>query len=636
MTIAAEESRQWALAAAQPPPALTVWQWADGHRSLPSDNAEPGPYRSSRVPYWREVVECMGPGDPCREIVVMKGAQIGASTALAENVVGYYIEHDPCPIILVRPDIEDAEQVSKERFQPMFDSTPSLVPLVGNSEGRRKSSSTLRQKRYPGGTFTLIGAKTPTGLRSKAARILIFDEVDAYGLEAGKEGDPIALGVVRSRTFANRKAVMFSTPTARGRSRIESAYETSDKRHYHVPCPHCGAFQRLAWGDKHNQGGVKWDGVDAGSGVPVNVRYECKHCAVSIYEQHKEAMLEAGEWVAEYPDREVRGYHLSALYSPWLTWADAVAEFLAAGNDPAKLKPFVNTVLAETWDEDAQLSAKDEDLVALCERWWTTGDEVTVPAGAGLLTAGVDTQGDRLELVVRAWGVGEEAWTIDRRVLYGDPSGPAVWDDLERILTSTYPHESGTRLPIAAVGIDLGGHHRTEVLRFCEPRHARKVWAVKGIGIRPAPWPRRPGKAKNSTCPIYGVGVDPIKGREYARLRAALRLMHAGQSRTGGGMVHFPVAEWCDADYFRQLTAEVVRQKPSKGRYVEEWHLPNGRRNEVLDCHVYSYAVLHGLLLLGVKLDTAVATANAGPAKEATGPPRKMVGFNAGAPRLRR
>lgn len=631
----------WGREGLRPPPKLKVWEWADIHRQLPPTSAEQGKYRSSRVPYWREVVEFFDPECPYQELVVMKGARIGASVSLAENVIGYFIEHDPCPIILVRPTIKDAEENSKLRLEPMFESTPALRELLGaegetvkkkgpQRRGRRRKKQTIKTKTYRGGAFYTIGANSKTDMRGKDGRILIGDEIDAYPLETGDEGDPWRLLLVRSRTFPNRKAAMFSTPAVKGRSRIEKAYLASTMGRFHLPCPRCGAYQALKWGDRDRPGGVKWDAVQ--NGVPVNVHYQCEHCFGAIYDHEKEWMLDRRELVHEHPDRLALGVHISGLYSTLnFTWHQAVCEFLAAGDDPAMLKVFVNTVLAETWDEDARSRPANDDALDLRERWWGDGDEVLVPSGAGVLTAGVDTQDDRLEVVVRAWGVGEEAWTVDRKILWGDTSAPAVWDDLDRLLMGTYAHACGGRLGIAAAALDTGGHRPNEVLRFCESRHGRKVWAVKGDARRPQPWPRRPTRPKKSPCPLYVVGVNGIKEREYSRLRAALRLHHAGKPRNGAGMVHFPDAEWCDEEYFAQLTSEVRRVKQSGGKWVEEWHLPNGRRNEVLDCHVYSYAALHGLLLLGVKVEAAVEAANAGPAKEeAEAAPAKVVGFKQG------
>ena len=42
---------------------------------------------------------------------------------------------------------------------------------------------------------------------------------------------------------------MASTPTIKGVSRIELAWRESDQRDYFVPCPKCGHYQVLVFGD---------------------------------------------------------------------------------------------------------------------------------------------------------------------------------------------------------------------------------------------------------------------------------------------------------------------------------------------------------------------------------------------------
>lgn len=637
MTAASPDTLGWAFRALAPPPDMSVWEWADAERVLPPTSAIKGLYRSDLAPYWREPAEFFDPADPCSEMVVMKGARTGASVALAENVIGYHIAHDPCPIVLIRPTVSDAESNVKARIRPMFDTTPALAEVVGGKQGSRKGEQTLHMVTFPGGIFYTFGSNAPTDLRGKDAKIVIFDEADAAPAEAGEEGDPFRLAIVRSRTFPGHKALMFSTPTVKGRSRIEKAYLASTQGHYHVPCPHCGALQWLWWGDKDSPGGVKWDGVDE-HGAPVNVHYRCEHCGEAIREHHKPAMVSLGEWGEDYPGRRVRGRHLSALYSLLnFTWHEAVVMFLEAGDDPMKLKVFVNTVLAETFDADDYNRPRADDLMALRERWWAgDGDEPVVPARAGIVTAFVDVQGDRLEFLARAWGAGEESWTIDRRVIPGDPSAPGVWADLDRIRSRTYLHESGVRLPISAMGVD-SGYLAPVVYAYCGPRESSRVWATKGTaGANRRPWPTRPRRAtKARDCFIYSTGIDPVKTLEMRRLRAAIRAHGEGKARAGAGVMHFPAADWCDADYFAQLTAENRRKVKSGGRYVERWDLPNGRRNEILDLHVGTYCVLQGLVMLGVDLDAAVKSAAAGPAKvEAEpAPKRKHGGMSFGTPR---
>jgi phage terminase large subunit GpA-like protein len=88
---AEHERRAWA-----PPEDLTVSEWADRHRvvSARKGNPEPGPWRTSRTPYLREIMDAAG--DPDVEfIAVVKPAQVGGSEGAIRNPLGYWIDQDP-------------------------------------------------------------------------------------------------------------------------------------------------------------------------------------------------------------------------------------------------------------------------------------------------------------------------------------------------------------------------------------------------------------------------------------------------------------------------------------------------------------------------------------------------------------
>lgn len=278
---------------------------------------------------------------------------------------------------------------------------------------------------------------------------------------------------------------------------------------------------------------------------------------------------------------------MSALYSPWRRWGDIAAEFSRVHKDPPRLQAFTNGVLAETWADQAGETVPADPLMARREIW----DDL--PAGVKVLTAGVDTQADRLELQVVGWGDDEEAWVVDYKVLVGDPSGPRVWADLDAALAASYRHTSGVWLPIRAVALDTGGLHAKAAYEFCRTRHDRRVWAIKGRGgPGVAPWPRRPSRSKVRTN-VYVVGVDGIKDALAARLRL---------TEPGPGFIH--LHRKLDAEYVRQLTAEHAVTRWIKGRPVRAWALRRGcERNEALDTLVYAVAALHGLIALGLRLN---------------------------------
>ncbi len=245
-------------------------------------------------------------------VVVMSSAQIG-KTEIINNVVGYHIHLDPSPILLLQPTLEMAEAWSKDRFAPMLRDTEALRGLVKDPRAR-DSGNTLLHKRFPGGHITMAGANSPSSLASRPIRLVLCDEVDRYPASAGTEGDPVSLAKKRSTTFWNRKLLLTSTPTIKGASRIEAAFEQSDQRRFHVPCLHCGEYQALTW---HQ---VKWESDSERHRVET-AHYECGQCGAALYDSDKPEMLSAGIWIATAPFTGTAGFHISELYSPWVTLA---------------------------------------------------------------------------------------------------------------------------------------------------------------------------------------------------------------------------------------------------------------------------------------------------------------------------
>ena len=502
-----------------------------------------------------------------REVVVMKSAQVGW-TELLLNVIGYHVDQDPAPILLIQPTLEMAEAFSKDRLAPMLRDTPALRDKVADPRSR-DSGNTLLHKVYPGGRLTIAGANSPAGLASRPIRVVLFDEVDRFPMSAGAEGDPITLGIKRSATFWNRKVLLGSTPTIKGSSRIEVAFEQSDQGFYFVPCPHCAEFQRLVWAN------VRWP-----EGRPDLAVYVCAHCGATIDESHKADMIAAGEWRSTRPSTGIAGFHISELYSPWSTWAGMAEAFLRAKALPDTLRAWINTALGETWEERGS-TVEAGDLVARRESYGTDA----IPSGVQVVTAGVDVQDDRLEVSVYGFGRLEEAWRLEHRVLRGDPASPVLWDELDDVLRRTYRTDDGRELGIEAACVDSGGHYTEQVYRFCQARKRRRVWAIKGAaGARPV-WPKKPGRGRGVRVDLFLVGVDTVKDVLLGRLSKV--------AEPGPGYIHFDRA--VDEDYLEQLTAETVVYRVSQGRRVRQWQpRRTGLRTEALDCTVYAYAAFIG------------------------------------------
>lgn len=507
--------------------------------------------------------------DPAiREIWFMKSAQVGW-TEILNNVIGYYVDQDPAPILLVQPTLEMAEAWSKDRLAPMIRDTPCLRDKIADPKAR-DSGNTLLHKKFTGGHLTIAGANSPAGLASRPIRIVLFDEVDRFPTSAGAEGDPISLGKKRSTTFWNRKMLAGSTPTIKGSSRVEAGFESSDQRYYFVPCPHCNEFQRLVWSQVH------WP-----EGRPDAAAYVCVHCGAEIGEGEKIEMLRAGEWRNAKPTRDIAGFHISEVYSPWSTWAELADSFIKAKKLPETLQTWINTSLGETWEEKGE--TLEASSVAARRESYTSS---SLPPGVLLITAGTDVQDDRLEITLWGWGADEEAWRIEHIVLRGDPGSLALWKEHDDILRRRFRTDDGRELAIEACAVDSGGHFTEQVYRYCAQRKRQRVWAIKGMaGTGRLAWPKKAGRGAKVRVDVWLIGVDTIKDVLYGRLKKV--------TEPGPGYVHFDATtepEWVD-----QLTSETVVYRVLQGRRVRQYKpKSSGIRQEALDCTVYAYAALQG------------------------------------------
>ena len=542
---------------AAPPPDLTVSEWADENRRLSSEaSAEPGRWKTSRAPYQREILDAVN--DPlCEMVVVMSSAQVG-KTELLLNTIGYYVDYDPAPILLLQPTLEMAQAFSKDRLAPMVRDTPALRTKISDSKAR-DSGNTILHKSFPGGHITMAGANSPSSLASRPIRILLADEVDRFPSSAGTEGDPFNLAKKRTTTFWNKKILAVSTPTVKGASRIEQLYEDSSQEQYQLACPTCDHYQPLSWS--------QIDFETAG--------HACCKCGV-IASQH-EWLKNPGLWIAQQDHNSVRGFHLNELVSPWRRWEQIIADFREAKKRPDTLKVWVNTSLGETWEEEGD--GVDHDILYRRREHYPCA----VPEDAVVLTCAVDVQDDRLEIEVQGWGAGEENWRVDLRIMHGDPARPELWKELAEFLETKYQHESGAMLTIACTVIDSGGHFTQEVYKFVKPREGRRVYAIKGKGGPGMPIVGRPSRSNLGKVQLFSVGVDTAKEIVLARLKV---------TDPGAGYVHFPVRDGFDEEYFQQLTAEQCITSFVNGRPVRKWKKTR-RRNEAFDLAVYNMAALY-------------------------------------------
>jgi phage terminase large subunit GpA-like protein len=607
----AEARRTWA-----PRESLTVSQWADRHRVLSSAaTPTPGPWRTDREPWQRGLMDAIH--EEADTIVVMKSAQVGVTESLMLNTIGYHIAQDPGPMLLVEPSEALARRVSKNRLAFMLAATPALVARVPPARSR-SSANSLLHKSFAGGYLVLAGANSPTALASDPMRLVLFDEVDKYPPHLGEEGDPVSLGMKRTATFWNRRHVLVSTPTLRGSSKIEAWFLLSDQRRYVVPCPRCGHRDWFTWNDpKHF-----W--ISFTDRDPATARLVCPRCAGRIEDHERVGMIAAAErdfkaggpdpWQPTAPLRGVIGFHVWEAYKSTATLARIVANFLRArelGLD--EQREWWNGTLGEPWEEPGE-AVETSALLTRRERYLAE-----VPAGVLYLTAGVDTQDDRLEVWVWGWGLGKEAWLVDVRTLPGDPREPEVWAMLDELRARQWRHARGHTPMIARMAIDSAGHRTDHVYAYVTKTQHQGVRATIGRdGPRPIWTPGhqpRPGPGRRR-CPLFVVGVDNAK----AEVNASLRLATAGP-----GFVHLPMHlpqsdTPLDESYLDQLTAEKWARKIDRRKRTRwVWELKRaGLRNEGLDCAVLA---LWALSDLRPDLPAAAAGLERSPAPVAPSPP---------------
>lgn len=557
-----------AIKRAIPESSLTVSDWADTYRFLaPERSALPGRWQTDRVPFLRGIMDAVTRPD-VREVILMKSSQVGGSE-VANNIIGYYIHIEPSPILYVCENEAKAKAWSQESLAPMIRDTPVLAALVEDPR-ERDSGNTIAGKRFPGGHLAIAWATSAAQLSSRPRRIVICDEVDGFGTTS--EGDPISLAEARTKTFPDKKIIKISSPRDKDTSRIEPAYQASYAGKYFVPCPHCDEFQTIEWAR------IRWEED------PLAAYLVCEHCGAVIEHEEKLRMLQRGQWRFEGEFRGTIGFFIWEGYSPFVTWGEMAANFLKKKPKPDELRAFVNTSLAQTWEErDTEIEIGQ--LPERCEEY-----EADVPAGVLVLVAGVDVQGDRLEYEIVGWGLDGETWSIYYGVLAGDPAQREVWEDLKAELRREFQGVDGRIHKIACACIDSGGHHTEEVYRFTYENRGRRWFAIKGANTPGKPLISKPTLQGKPPVKLYTVGTETAKDT----FSACLKVLEPGPS-----FCHFP-ALFDEQDqpiyndnYFRQLCSEHAVNEYSRGVKRRVWRkIKPSMRNEALDCRVYAMAAL--------------------------------------------
>jgi len=563
---------------------LSVSEWADKYRTLPDDSALRGAkWTTAFTPYLREIMDAFA-DNSIEEVAVIKSAQVGFTEATV-NVILYTIFYGLGSILHVHPKQEAARKFSLKRLMPAI-ADACFAGKIAPAKSR-DSGNTILAKRFMGGDYFAVGANSPDNLASNPVAFGILDEYDRIAASAGKEGSPLELVKKRTTTFWNRKIFIGSTPTTKGESNILKEWNASDRRRYFIPCKSCGELFSPLFPD------IFFD-VDKTTREPIpeTARLKCPHCgALHTNKEKNEAVADARAcWKSTAPFNGVAGFHINQILSPFSAagLSEIVKSYAVAKGDPLKMQVWTNTVLGEPWDEIE--TATDANALYL-KRERIGGDTFDVPSRALVLTIGADTQPDRIEAECVAWGAGEESWSLDYRVFYGDPAIPegaegSPWDAFLAWTRKTYRHEWGGNIVARVKFIDSGGANTQDVYRFCAAHRWEYFFAIKGSNQADAPivgavQRRKIGERRSRGVKFIVLGTQRIKDVVVGRLNF----------ERGAGTCHFPHDR--PPEYFDQLCSEYKKTFYKGGNAVALWtKRSSDTRNEALDCRVYAFAAL--------------------------------------------
>lgn len=572
-----------------PPGDISTSAWADRHMVLsPETSAKPGAW--STRSYQRQPLDATS--DPAVRIVVLDCAVQMLKTSTIKAAIARTVAVDPKPVMMLVPRKEDARDFADDHMVPMIRDIAVLrdrIQLTRNGKAPRA---------FRGGRLFITSAGSAMNVGGKAVGLLCCDEIDKMVSDVDDEGNPIVLALQRQTTFRDRaKAILACSPTMEG-SAIDTWFKRSDQREFYVPCPLCGAWQ-CPYGKFFSQ--VRWDDkLETREDQAFTARYHCQECNQPWDDRTRWAAVERGEFRTDKPFNGIVGYRISQLCSLDKRLAEIVLEFLRIKDTPADLKSFVNTVLAENW-EDQSAAPEWERLLDLRDPY-APG---IVPRGGLLLVGGADVHPDRIEMELVAFGRRRESWSVLYEIfegntseILGQPGHPSPWEKLQATLAEVYPHEGGGYLPVSRFFIDSGFQTNT-AYQFVRMQPDGRVLAIKGVhkGHLPVSQPKAVdvtifGRVIKSGLRIRDVVVDFFKSELYADLRKKRPTKEQlAQGWTyPPGYCHFPEAKNYGDEHFKQLCSEqLASTKDRRGRVRREWQQTRAR-NEALDVRVYARA----------------------------------------------
>ncbi|NDV20014.1 phage terminase large subunit family protein [Pseudodesulfovibrio sp. JC047] len=569
-------------------------EWAERHRVLGNESALPGPWRNDTAPYVTGLLDAAYfPG--VREVDWCAAPQVGKTEGV-NTLLGYSIDRDPGPVMLVYPDRDTAKHNLTTRIRKgLIEPSPRLVSFV---TGVEDDFSSYRINLQHMSIYTAWSGSA-SSLSNKPVKTIIFDEVDKYSkVSSKKETGPIPLGEKRLRTYKwSSKNFKISSPTVSTGEIWQAVLSAQVVFHYYVRCPQCGAYQRMhfkqfrmpedvrdaerieaelfGWYECENMG-CRWDDHDRDKAV-----------ALGEY-RDIETGIELFAYLKAHRPRRI-GFHTPAWLSRFVTLSEVCAAFLRGtkehgGSDwKERAKDFKNGYEAEPW-EDFQVQRDTDKVDAMCDdrpRLMVPGPVDDVPRVAGLV-AGVDTQDKSLPYVIVAYGFGraEESWRVRTGAALTIP-------DLEEILWGqTYKDPEGNEHRVELVFWDAMGH-RTKEIYSAAIRHRGKMLPIRGrVGINAPLTFSNIEYFPNSKIKIPG-GVTLVN-IDTKFFKDDLSTAMSVEPGDPGGF-HLYNKEEMPHDYSAQMCAEYLDEEK------QVWMQPSGKKVDYWDCEVYARAAWYHL-----------------------------------------
>lgn len=560
-----------------PPPPADLNTWAEKNITFGSESPFPGAYRSETFPPMKRVLDCLSPDHPARVVTLMGSAQI-LKTTVAQLFVGGAMDLAPANMLYVHASHDNAVRWARSKWKAMRAQSAALKRIFGEFKTRDSTDTLLYQEHRSGLGSLQISGPSPASLSMISTPYIVEDDLSKW--EANPAGDPEKQADSRASAFEWAKILKLSTPLFAKTCRITRAYKAGTQERIHLACPHCTHRQPLEW--PNFLANLDRDNPDAAC-------FNCVSCGGLIEHKHKGSMLDQcmtlpdNGWVKDSPGAREPSFHVWRAYSRNRDWASIAREWIEAEGDPFAEQTFFNDVLGLAY-ERASEAPPWEDLRNLAsEHGHTRG---RVPAGALVIGAGADCQGDRVEVHVQGYGANLKRWTIDYHVIPHHIATPEAWAALDGMMTRALPADHGKARMIDMLAID-GNAYTKDVFAWARRHPWTRVIVVRGAKSDQAvplaltrDERRADGTIRKTQKRFYNVGVSGLKAALYEQLRK-----HDPLAR---GFCGYP--KGLTDEFFRQLTAEQrVVERDRWGYPQAHWKLVH-ERNEVLDTTIYGEA----------------------------------------------